>query len=519
MNPNSIHEFTLTSALDELARSRATHTAIVCGKVRYDYRMLRQRVIRLANALEAAGVGQGDRVLWLGQNSSRILEGLLACARLGAMICPANWRLSASEMAFVIDDFTPKVVFWQAIEIGAAVIEARAMAQHQAEHWYKADEDEGGLEYEAFLASGSDVDVDRAIPPETAVLVVYTAAFFGTPNGAMLSQAAILMQDLSVQQTQGISAATVFLNSGPMFHVGTLMLTFAAFHAGGTNVFVRRTDPEELCRLIHDNRCTLAFLVGKTCWEMAQVNQDRRYDLTCLRSPSYHPEWDAMVTINPRDFRDTPYGYGQTEVMGIAIWVYYCDNQGLGAHGRVGPLTQLRIVGPADEDLADGEVGEIVLRGPTIMNGYWNRPELNAQRQRNGWHHTNDLGRREADGTLTFIGPKTQMIKSGAENIYPAEVEGCLKRHPAVADAAIIGVPDPRFIQSVKAIVQLKPEAAVTADELVEHCRTLLASYKKPRFVEFASRLPRTPVGAIDYRALDAAYGGGNYPGGALRGS
>lgn len=519
MNPNSIHEFTLTSLLDELARSRGGHTAIVCSQARYDYRALRQRVIKLANALEAAGVGKGERVLWLGQNSSRILEGFLACARLGAMICPVNWRQSAAELAFVIDDFKPAVVFWQEIEIGQAVTEARELAQHRTAHWYRADEDEGGAEYETFLASGSEADVDRAIAPETPVLVVYTAAFFGTPNGAMLSQSAILLQDLSVQQTQGISPTTVFLNSGPMFHVGTLMLTFAAFHAGGTNVFVRRTDPEELCRLIHDNRCTLAFLVGKTCWEMAQVNKDRRYDLTCLSSPSYDPDWNAMVTLNPRDFRDTPYGYGQTEVMGIVVWVYYCENKGQGAHGAVGPLTQLRIVGPDDADLPDGEVGEIVLRGPTVMTGYWNRPELNAVRQRNGWHHTNDLGRREADGTITFIGPKTQMIKSGAENIYPAEVEGCLKKHPAVADAAIIGVPDPRFIQSVKAIVQLKPDAAATPEDLVEHCRSLLASYKKPRFVEFAAMLPRTPVGAVDYRALDAAYGGGNYPGGALRGS
>ena len=422
-------------------------------------------------------------------------------------------------MAFIIDDFTPKVVFWQDIEIGADVRVARAKAKHQTAFWFKADEDEGGTEYEAFLSSGSVEDRNRGVAASEPVLVVYTAAFFGTPNGAMLSQNAILMQDLSVQKTQQISANTVFLNSGPMFHVGTLMLTLATFHAGGTNVIVRRTEPEELCRLIHENRCTLAFLVGKTCYEMAQVNKDRRFDLTCLRSPSYHPEWDEMVTINPRDFRDTPYGYGQTEVMGIVIWVYYSDNKGRGAHGAVGPLTQVRIVDPDDRDVPDGEVGEIIMRGPTVMNGYWNRPELNAQRQRNGWHHTNDLGRREVDGTITFIGPKTQMIKSGAENIYPAEVEGALKKHPAVADAAIIGVPEPRFIQSVKAIIQLKPGAQATPDELIDHCRAVMASYKKPRFVEFAERLPRTQVGAVDYRALDATYGGGNYPGGSLRGS
>jgi long-chain acyl-CoA synthetase len=302
-----------------------------------------------------------------------------------------------------------------------------------------------------------------------------------------------------------------------MFHVGTLMTTFATFHAGGTNVFVARSDGEVLARTIHDHRCTFAFLVGKQCHDIVQVNADGRYDLKCLKTQSFFPEWDAMVTVDRADLRSGPYGYGQTEVNGLITWTFY--GQSTGTHGRVSPVTQLRIVGPDDQDMPDGEVGEIVLRGPTVMNGYWNRADINAQRQRGGWHHTNDLGRREADGSITFIGPKTQMIKSGVENIYPAEVEGCLRQHPAVADAAIIGIPDLQFVQTVKAIIQLKPGAQADAAELIEHCRARMASYKKPRFVEFVEALPRTPVGFVDYRALDTAFGGGNYPGGALRGS
>jgi long-chain acyl-CoA synthetase len=148
------------------------------------------------------------------------------------------------------------------------------------------------------------------------------------------------------------------------------------------------------------------------------------------------------------------------------------------------------------------------------MNGYWNRPDETAHRFRNGWHHTNDLGRRETDGSLTFIGPKTKMIKSAAENIYPAEVEGCLKRHEAVADAAVIGIPDPTWTQSVKAVVVLHEGAQATADELIAHCRDHIASYKKPRSVEFVAALPRAGF-AVDYDALDAQFGGGAYPGAA----
>jgi acyl-CoA synthetase (AMP-forming)/AMP-acid ligase II len=151
-----------------------------------------------------------------------------------------------------------------------------------------------------------------------------------------------------------------------------------------------------------------------------------------------------------------------------------------------------------------------------VMNGYWNRPEENQRRARGGWHHTNDLGRREADGTITFIGPKARMIKSAAENIYPVEVEGCVRSHPAVAECAVIGTPDPRWTQSVKAIVVLEPGASATSDEIIEHCRGRIASYKKPRTIEFVTSLPRTG-GAVDYDALDHQFGGGGYPGGRNR--
>jgi acyl-CoA synthetase (AMP-forming)/AMP-acid ligase II len=148
------------------------------------------------------------------------------------------------------------------------------------------------------------------------------------------------------------------------------------------------------------------------------------------------------------------------------------------------------------------------------MRGYHDRPEVNAERQAGGWHHTNDLGKREADGSITFVGPKTRLIKSAAENIYPIEVESCLARHPAVAEAAVIGVPDRRWTQSVKAIVVLKPDAdpAPTAEDLIEHCRAHIASYKKPRTVEFVDSLPRDGW-LVDYDALDERFGGGGYPG------
>ena len=164
--------------------------------------------------------------------------------------------------------------------------------------------------------------------------------------------------------------------------------------------------------------------------------------------------------------------------------------------------------------MPDGSTGEIVIRGDTVHLGYWNRPESNADRMRNGWWHTTDVGRREADGTITFLGTMTRMIKSAAENIYPPEVETCLCGHPAVKEAAVIGVPDPNYTQSVKAIVVLESGPTATLDELVEYCRTRIASYKKPKFIEFVDSLPTTN-GITDYDLLDEKFGGGGYPGGA----
>jgi acyl-CoA synthetase (AMP-forming)/AMP-acid ligase II len=170
-------------------------------------------------------------------------------------------------------------------------------------------------------------------------------------------------------------------------------------------------------------------------------------------------------------------------------------------------------VDESGDDVAPGDVGEIVLRGPTVMVGYWNRDELNAARGAGGWHHTNDLGRREPDGSITFVGPKARMIKSAAENIYPAEVEAALATHPAVAVVCVIGVPDPTWAQAVRAVVVLCEGATADEAELIEHCRDRIASYKKPRSVVFTDALPRTATGLVDRDAVDAAFGGGGYPG------
>jgi acyl-CoA synthetase (AMP-forming)/AMP-acid ligase II len=496
----------------EHGRSNPDKVALVCEDHRITYAAFDERVNRLASSLLDEGFGPGDRVLWLGQNCHRILEGLVAAGRLGGVFCPVNWRQSAEELAFVIEDVDPKLIIWQDAEIGEAVRDARQATTSKAQ-WLQHDAPATDPDsYEAYLngAPGAH-DPELPVDPSDPVLMLYTAAFEGRPNGALLSHRAVVTQNLIMAMLQEITGEYTYLNSGPLFHIATFMTTLATLQVGGTNVFTRRVDAEEICRLIEAERCNGAFVIGPTIEQILEVNATGRFDLKSLRTFAGKPAWNEMITVDTSPWARRPAGYGQTEVMGMLTF-NALGAGGVGTSGRASPVTQVRIVDPEGREVAPGETGEIVARGPTVCNGYHHRPELNERRLAGGWWHTSDLGRREVDGTISFVGPKTRIVKSAAENIYPAEVEACIARHPAVKECAIIGVPDRKWTQSVKAIVALKDGQTATAEDIIEHCRASIASYKKPRLVEFVDALPRQGW-AVDYDALDERFGGGGYPG------
>jgi long-chain acyl-CoA synthetase len=318
-------------------------------------------------------------------------------------------------------------------------------------------------------------------------------------------------------QTGRVTAADescIFVNSGPLFHIGNFQFdSLPVFVMGGANVYIRRVVEEELLQLIADEKVTSAFLMPPTILRMKELNATAGFDISSLRAGAFAPLWGDALPPDTTVWSSTSGGFGQTEVTGLSVLNGY-GGKGIGNSGRPTPLCQVRIVDPDGCELPDGTTGEIVLRGDTVHLGYWNRPDVNAARMRNGWWHTTDCGRRETDGTITFLGTLTRMIKSAAENIYPPEVESCLTGHPAVRQAAVIGVPDAQYTQSVKAVVVLADGQSLTEAELIEHCRSRIASYKKPRSVEFVDVLP-TVEGRVDYDALDDKFGGGGYPGGA----
>lgn len=501
----NIQSFTLGDLSGEQRRNWPGTTAVVDGKVRLSFAELDERVNRLSAAFAAEGVTVGDRVAWLAQNSFRLLETLLACAKLGAICCPVNWRLTPAEATEILEDLQPRLVLAQEAEIPASRVRVAAGAT-----WVSHDGDGAG-DYEARLGAASAAEPSAAVDGDQPVLLIATGAFQGRSHGALISHTAVLAQSMVMAMLRRIGPGFTYLNCGPMYHVGMLMFTLATFHMGGTNVFQPRFDADEACLLVERERCQGAFLIPPIIDAMVAANESGRYDLSSLQSNDPPDAWRAMVSRDTSPWGQQPGGYGQTEVMGMLTFGALGIGA-IGAHGRPSPLMRLRILDAEGRELPAGEVGEIATRGLHAFNGYFRRPALNERRLVEGWHRTGDLGRREPDGSITFIGPKTVMIKSGAENIYPAEVEATLRQHPAVADCAVIGVPDPVWSQRVLAVIQPEAGTTPTEQELAEFCRQRIAGYKVPRIIRFAPTIPRAGA-TVDYPAVNAQFGGGGYPG------
>lgn len=502
----TIRQHGLADILREHCRSRPQAIAIVDGDIELTWPKLDARVNQLAQLMIANKLGINDRILWLGQNSFRLFEAILAAAKIGAMVCPINWRQSAAEISHTIDDYQPSLVLWQNDETGELFTEARNKTNHQA-LWIQHDNNHEG--YEALIADYSNEDPNHDIHSDTPVVAMYTAAFDGQPNAALLSQSAFIHQSLVIAYGQYISEQSVYLNSGPLFHLGTMLSTMATYTYGGCNVFTARVDAEEMLQTIEKYKVSHAFVVQPTLLQIREINKEGKYDTSSLWSAPDAPEWKSPLVM-PIDapFNKEARVYGQTEIMGFVSMGWL---GGTGA-GRVSPLAQVRIVDDQGNDKAVGEAGEIAVRGSQVMNGYLNRDAENSRRTRDGWHRTNDLGMRLEDGAIAFVGPKTTMIKSGVENIYPAEIESCLRLHSAVNDVCVIGVPDPKWQQNVKAVVVLKEDQEATEEELIEHCREHLASYKKPKLIDFVTQLPRSADGQLNRQQVDDTYGGGGYP-------
>jgi long-chain acyl-CoA synthetase len=505
-------EYTVGDMVTELAQHYPKAAATICAHTAHTHAEFFQRASRLADELAVDGVSQGDRLLWLGQNCHRLLETVAAASLLGASVCPVNWRLSGRELHFIYSDLAPKVVFIQGAD---PPLDAKAFAgQLPPDQLAYVYDGAGHGSYEGLLTRGAPHRERPLVTGREAVLIIYGMAWDGDPNGSMLSSDNLLLHAMVQADLQGIDRETVLLASGPLFHIGMWQTLIPVWMYGGTVVMSADAEPARMAELISRHKVTLGYIMQPTVEKILALPNLDGYDLSSFRSNVDVPGWAERVSPDTSPWAaELGRVYGQTEVGGSMAYGALGFAEAYRMCGRPAPGYRTAVLDADGHPLPPGKVGEIAVRGPYVNLGYWNRPEVNQLRWRGGWWHTGDLGFVDPDGVLVFVGPKGRLVKSGAENIFPAEVERAIEAHPQVREAAVIGQPDSRWGQNVVAIV-VTSSGGLTATEVIDHCRAHLASYKKPKVVIFRSEpLPRNAIGAKDHAALDAEYGGGGYPG------
>jgi fatty-acyl-CoA synthase len=480
--------------------------ALVDGERVVTYLALRDRVAAVAAGLRARGVVRGDRVGILSMNRAEYVEALFAAARLGAIAVPLNWRLSAPEVAFQLGDSGPKVLLVdQHLFELANTVRTRAEAQ-TIETFVGFDGDGPRVPwaepYAALLQGGATPPEGRFDDP---LLIMYTAGTTGRPKGAVLTQATQLWNSVNIGTSIDLTSADVTLNLLPMFHTGGIgLFTLPSVHHGATAILQREFDPEETTRLIARHGVTAMFGVPAIYLALLASEAFRGADLSRTRFSCGGAPCPLTII---EAFRERgllfQQGYGLTETAPTCLLIPAADAfRKAGSAGKAAMHVEVRVVDDDGRDVPPGGTGEVWTRGPNLFSGYWQRPDATAQAFSDGWFKTGDLARIDTEGFIYIVDRKKDMMISGGENIYPAEIEDVLYRHPAIADVAVIGVPHEKWGEAPRAIVVLKPGARLTAQDLVAFCDGRLARYKIPRSVAFVDVLPRNAAGKVLKRVL-----------------
>jgi len=501
-----LRDFTLFDVIARNARLFGDRTAFVCDGRRISHGEHLERVERLAAGLADAGIGIGDRVAVLAQNSLEYVDLYGAAARQGAIVLPINWRLGADEIAYAIADGTPKMVV-AGTDYAELIVSARDKFP-SVERYHAFGVAPAPFRPFDDLVGPAPSCPAADVPVDAGFVIIHTAAVGGRPRGALISHAGLLAAGLQLLCSWSLGPDDVNLGMLPLFHVSGLGLLLAVQQAGGSTLVQRRFDPEAAVRHIEADKVTLFAEFPPMLGALLDGAVKAGRDLSSLRVVT---GLDSVETINR--FEACCPGaqfwavYGQSELSGMATLAPFRDRPG--SAGRPILLTNVMVVDDLDHPLPAGQVGEIVVRGPTVFKGYWNCDADNAQTFRGGWHHTGDMGRFDQDGYLWYAGrsPAKELIKPGGENVYPAEVEEVILGHPAIAEVAVFGVADAHWGEAVSALCVCRPGQTVSAEDLIEFVGSRLARYKRPKHVIFASALPRTAAGAVDRARVKQEHG------------
>jgi fatty-acyl-CoA synthase len=462
------------------------------------------RIAAAARALKSRlGIGRGDRVAILAANHPDYLVLLYACARLGAMLVPLNWRLAVPEQLFILSDAGVKALVVE--EAFAAVVPPLTQALPDVQV-VGLDFASGGLSFDGLLAAGDGDGRNPHVDLSSPLLVVYTSGTTGRPKGAVLRQEALVWNAAMSQHLHGLTAGDHVLTVLPLFHVGGLNIqTTPALQAGATVTIHARFAPDATLAALAADEPTLTVLVPATIQALIQHPRWMETDLSSLRAVTTGSTIVPLPLIDALTARGVPVlqVYGSTETCPIAIYTRLGgDLSRGGSTGLPGLYCEARVVDDQGRDVPHGTAGEVVVRGANVMLEYWGNAAATREALREGWYCTGDIGTRDDDGYFIIHDRKKNMIISGGENIYPAEVERVLCEHPAVAEAAVIGRPDPRWQEVPVAYVVLRKGASVDTDALIRHVGGELARFKIPREIVLVDDLPRNALGKVQHFRL-----------------
>ncbi len=471
------------------------------------YAELLEGISRTANLLLGLGLGRGDRVAVLLHNCPEFIEAFFAISWIGAIMVPVNFRFEPSEIAYVLKDAEAQALLFGG-EFCRAVASIREELPVPSGRYICLGEEvpPWALDYSRGKAEASST------PPsvngedwEAPHILMYTSGTTGFPKGALLSKRKTFFNVLNALHYYRLRPEDVAVLSRPLFHSGGLIVdTLPLLYTGGTVVMKRRFDPEELLWTVERYRVTILETSATMYRFILQEGELDRHDLSSVRCFFTGGEVVPLSLLEAYRERGVLLCqlYGQTETSTITYLPPEHAARKMGSAGMPVPHGEVKLVDEEGQEVPPGEVGEVVVEGPILMSGYWRRPAETAEVMKDGWLHTGDLARRDEEGFHWIVDRERNVFISGGENVYPAEVERILLEHPKVAEAAVVGVPDPRWGEVGKAYVVPKPGEGIAPEEVIEWCRGRMARYKIPRYVEVVEALPRNASGKVDRKKL-----------------
>jgi long-chain acyl-CoA synthetase len=447
---------------------------------------------------------KGDRIAILAQNCHSFFLLYGAAAAIGLIVVPINWRLSLEEIEYILLDSGARSIFFDK-DYEYSISELRPKCQ-SLEKFFVFGKSEG--DYVSFNELMEDYSFEEIeVKGNDPYLINYTAAVQGQSRGAVMSHDNIVFSNIQVASMMGLNSYDTYMNVLPLFHIFGFSLAFSVMQFGGKNVIISKFDPKLVLDTIEKEQATTMGCFPPILDQLLNEMSKRNYELSSLK---HIIGLDSPDTI--RDFEKNTGSqfwrlYGQTETTGV---ICLCPNaERPGSAGKQGPLVNIKVVDEYDQEVETGKKGEILVRSPQVFLGYWQQDELTKHIFRDGWHHTGDIGCIDEEGYLWFVGRKAEkeLIKPGGENVYPVEVEKVILEHPAIHLVAVIGVPDPKFGEGIKAVCVLKPNARLSEQELIDFVGARIARYKKPRYVLFVDSLAKKEDDSIDREKVKSIYG------------